>query len=103
MIFTRPDFIDSQTIKRCVDPFDFYAREQELVRIKKSGKWMEGGKCPFHNDRKSGSFYVNLQNGSYRCHSCGAKGGDIIAFTMAKYGLPFRGALEKLSKEWRVV
>lgn len=103
MISTRQNFVDSRTIKQCVDPLGFYIREQELVRTKKSGKWMEGGICPFHNDKKPGSFYVSLQSGGYQCYSCGAKGGDIIAFTMAKYGLPFREALEKLSKEWRVV
>ncbi|MCP4355736.1 MAG: hypothetical protein GY793_08945, partial [Proteobacteria bacterium] len=35
---------------------------------------------PFHADKKAGSFYINARNGAFKCHSCGAKGGSLLAF-----------------------
>ncbi len=94
---------EASSIKSRIDPYDFYLKEQTLDRFKhKSRGWAEGGLCPFHDDRSSGSFRVNLENGAYRCFSCDAKGGDIIAFTVAKYSLPFYEALKQLANEWGV-
>lgn len=95
-------FVDIQDLKRLIKPIDFYSREQRLTRLKKSGKWMEGGICPFHSDKNPGSFHIHLETGSYQCFSCGAKGGDIVTFTMSKYGLSLKETLEKLKKEWGV-
>lgn len=91
------------SIKSRIDPYDFYLKEQNLDRFKnKSRGWAEAGLCLFHDDRFSGSFRVNLENGAYRCFSCDAKGGNIIAFTMAKYRLSFYEALKQLANEWGV-
>ena len=38
------------------------------------------GLCPFHVDKRPGSFYVNTNTGAFKCHSCGAKGGSLAAF-----------------------
>ncbi len=50
--------------------------------------------------RSPGSFYINLTTGAYKCFSCGEAGGDVIAFTMAVYGLQFVEALAKLADDW---
>ena len=55
-----------------------------------------GGLCPFHEDKKFGSFFVNKDSGAYRCFSCGAKGGDIIDFHMQKNCLGFKDTLIQL-------
>lgn len=90
-------------LKDSISPNDFYLREQGLRRFsQRSGQWMEAGLCPFHNDNVVGSFRVNLQSGAYKCFSCEAKGGDILAFTKEKYGLSFPETLQQLAKEWGV-
>lgn len=99
----RYHHLEPMNIKNRIAPFDFYLKEQALDCFKtKSRGWAEAGLCPFHNDNNAGSFRVNLQNGAYKCFSCEAKGGDIIAFTQTKYGLTFREALNKLANEWGV-
>jgi DNA primase len=93
--------INSWQVKERISPYDFYLREQGLHQFgAKSGGWAVAGLCPFHADRTAGSFKVNLDLGSFICFSCGAKGSDIIAFTMAKHGLSFYEALILLAKEW---
>lgn len=92
---------EASSVKSGIDPHDFYLKEQSLDRFKnKSRGWAEAGLCPFHEDRASGSFRVNLESGAYKCFSCDAKGSNIIAFTMAKYGLSFYETLKQLAHEW---
>ena len=90
----RPDFIKEQ-----ISPRDFYEHELTNVPLIMQ-EWNEGGLCPFHADNNPGSFHVNLETGSFNCFSCGEKGGDIIAFTMALHGLKFTEALAKLAEDW---
>lgn len=93
----------AKAFKDAVDPSEFYLREQNLSRfMAHSGKWATAGICPFHDDRKAGSFKVNLETGAYKCWSCGASGGDIIAFVQKRDQLNFTEALQKLSREWGV-
>lgn len=95
--------INIASVKAGIIPYDFYLREQSLDCLKsKSRGWAECGLCPFHDDKSAGSFWINLQNGAYKCFSCDAKGGDIISFTMEKYGLSFREALTQIANEWGV-
>lgn len=96
-MFTRGN-IDE--LKRSIPPYDFYLREQDLAGFGRGSKqWVDGGLCPFHEDNKSGSFKVNLENGAYICFSCGAKGGDIIAFLMQKHNLSFSEAIRRLERQ----
>jgi hypothetical protein len=44
--------------------------------------------CCFHDD-KNPSLSINLRSGGFYCFGCGAKGGDVIAFHMLRYGMPF--------------
>jgi len=55
--------------------------------------------CPFHKDGKerNPSFSVRLDCGAFRCHACGAKGGDVIALHMQLTGARFRDAVNDLA------
>ena len=88
-------------LKRTINPIDFYTQELQEARINVRKKWAIAGLCPFHEDRRIGSFYINTETGGFICHSCGNKGGDIIAFVRMKYQLPFKEAVQKLINEWR--
>jgi DNA primase len=98
----RAKRIEAYVLKSLIPAEDFYKREGQKVRYKGNNPWKEAGTCPFHNDRKAGSFRIHSLNGSFRCFSCGAKGGDIIAYTMKKYEIPFIDAIQKLSCDWGV-
>jgi len=89
-------FYSLDHLKRSIQPYEFYLREQNHSKFKRSGKWVEAGLYPFHNDRNTGSFYFDVETGAYTCFSCGKKGGDIISFTQSKYDLSFKEALSKL-------
>jgi len=95
--------IDPLTVKRAISPRDFYQREQEKMRDPGTRRgWVDGGLCPFHVDRRPGSFKVHLERGAFVCYSCGASGGDVIAYVQQRYGLSFVEALHRLQEEWRV-
>lgn len=55
-------------------------------------------RCPFHDDRHP-SFRINTVDGGFYCPACDAKGGDIIAFHMAKFGLSFADAVIDLAAD----
>lgn len=86
-------------IKQSISPQDFYQHEFPDNIFKKHG-WNDGGLCPFHDDNQTGSFRINTQSGGFTCFSCGAKGGDIVSYTMQIYGLDFVDALQKLDSDW---
>lgn len=44
--------------------------------------------CPFHDD-STPSMSINIDEGGWSCHGCGAKGGDAFAFVMLREGVPF--------------
>ena len=52
-------------------------------------------RCPFHDD-KHASLSVNVESGRFRCHACGAKGGDVLAFHRRRHGLDFKAAAKEL-------
>ena len=95
--------IDAKFIKNSIDPIEFYQRElsrQFSPRLLTG--WVDGGLCSFHDDRRAGSFWVNLDNGAFKCFSCDASGGDIIAFRMREDGITFPAALRSLTDEYGV-
>lgn len=79
------------------DFWTFYTSEG--FRLRRSGSWVEAGKCPFHDDHQP-SFRVNLETGRARCMSCGWSG-DVVAFTMQRYHLSFVEACKHLGA-WEV-
>ena len=89
-----------QTVKFYISPVEFYRTELPVMSLPRGGGWRDGGLCPFHDDKHSGSFRVNLESGAFVCFSCGSKGGDIIAFIQQRDGLSFLEALNKLFNEW---
>lgn len=92
--------IDVDVLKAQINPISFYQQEGQTVKVACNTKWRDAGICPFHNDKKAGSFRVNAENGAFKCFSCGEKGGDVITFIMKKYGLTFVEALQKLAGDW---
>jgi DNA primase len=91
--------MNAESIKQQLNPLDFYSHELRHAKLNKSG-WNVAGICPFHADRKPGSFFVNLDTGAFKCFSCGSFGGDIISFTMAVHELDFVEALAKIANDW---
>jgi hypothetical protein len=56
--------------------------------------------CPFHKDTKP-SLNVRLDSGGFKCWSCGAHGGDVLAFHQLLHGLDFVAAAKDLGAwEW---
>jgi hypothetical protein len=74
-------------------PAEFFAGE--LGKLRKSGSGWASVLCPFHDDH-SPSLSVNLSTGAFRCHACGASGGDVLAFAMLRHGLSFKSAAQLL-------
>jgi len=64
---------------------------------KRSGDWISVC-CPIHKGgaEKKPSMSVNISRGGFICHSCGVKGGDIVALHMLITGLRFREAFADL-------
>jgi len=69
------------------------------VTVRKVGSRFRG-LCPFHQE-KTPSFYVNPDNGFYKCFGCG-KAGDAITFVRETEGLTFIEAVETLAKRFGV-
>lgn len=58
-------------------------------------------KCPFHNDHRP-SLSINLEEGWYKCFSCGAKGGGIVRFHMSRYSLTYKQTIKELEvNRWK--
>ncbi|OGV48943.1 MAG: hypothetical protein A3F46_06860 [Legionellales bacterium RIFCSPHIGHO2_12_FULL_42_9] len=66
-------------------PAAYYS--QEIPNLKIKSEWAQTH-CCFHDDSNP-SLSLNMKSGHFRCFGCGAKGGDIIAFHMLRYGLTF--------------
>jgi DNA primase len=58
--------------------------------------------CPFHKSGHEQHPSLNLHTvqGHFRCHACGAKGGDILSFYMQVTGKRFSDAAKELGA-WR--
>lgn len=89
-----------QNIKSYIPPSEFYRAELPAMPPPRGGGWRDGGLCPFHDDKHTGSFRVNHETGAFTCFSCGTKGRDIIAFIQHRDGLSFPDAVQKLTNEW---
>ena len=89
-----------QNVKAYIPPDDFYRSELPAMPPPRGGGWRDGGLCPFHLDKHTGSFRVHLETGAFTCLSCGAKGGDIIAFIQQRDGMSCLEVVQKLTDEW---
>src|SRR5437764_7490180 len=75
-------------------PQAFY--ERELGKLGRPSRGWARVRCPFHQPDRNPSFGVNLNSGGFYCFSCGAKGGDVIAFIMLRDGIAFKEAAVRL-------
>jgi len=78
-------------------PRDFY--KQECGKLSRPSRGWARARCPIHGGDNPTSFSVNLENGGFFCHSCGAKGGDVLEFLRLRYELSFPDALKRLGIE----
>lgn len=83
-------------LKQALDPLAFYQWELPGMPTPRRRGWVDGGLCPFHEDRNRGNFRVNIDNGRFCCFACGVRGADVIAFAQRRHGLPFLEALRYL-------
>lgn len=67
--------------------------EGEGLTLKGRGKWRTT-ECKFHGG--SDSMRIHLDRGAFVCMSCGAKGGDLLAYHMATHGMGFVEAAKVL-------
>lgn len=77
---------------RLPNPDRYY--EAHGLRFFGRGPW-KSALCPFHNDTRP-SLRVHSETGSFRCMTCGAHGGDVLAFHQRRYGLRFIEAARQL-------
>ena len=70
-----------------------YYEAQGLTFRERKGKWRTT-RCDFHHG--SDSMRVNVQTGAFACMSCGASGGDVLAYEMALTGADFVTAAKAL-------
>lgn len=67
----------------------------EYVTLKRSGRNYVCC-CPFHSE-KTPSFYINVEDGFYKCFGCG-ESGDVFSFIMKRENLDFIDALKFLAE-----
>ena len=68
--------------------------EAEGLRLIGRGTWRTT-RCVFHDDSRP-SLSVNINTGGFKCHACGAHGGDVLAFHRQRHGLGFKDAAQAL-------
>ena len=78
------------------NPYNYFT--EQGLKLTGGGEWKQA-LCLFHKDTKP-SLRVRLDSGSFCCMACGAKGGDVLAFHMLRYGMGFKEAAKSLGA-WR--
>jgi len=68
---------------RLPNPIDVL-HQLDIITEKANSKGYLKLRCPFHKDgnEKTPSLNLHKTTGHYRCHACGTKGTDILAFYM---------------------
>ena len=74
-----------------------YLCERGLLTQRVRGEWASV-RCPAHKGGEEAhpSLRVSLRDGHFRCHACGASGGDVLALHRLVTGLGFREAARDL-------
>lgn len=62
--------------------------------FKGKGTWQTTN-CPFHEDKRP-SLAIHMEKGAFKCFSCGAKGGDVLAFHQQLHKMSFIDACKDL-------
>lgn len=76
-------------------PPDYYARQFPGLRVSSGQHAWVTVRCCFHADTQP-SLSLHLVSGGFHCFSCGAKGGDVLAFHQKRHGLTFKAAVHAL-------
>jgi hypothetical protein len=81
-------------------PRSFYSSEFGGLPRENSKGWTSA-ECCFHQSETRGRkrnkpLRVNLREGNFKCMSCDARGGDVLAFVMLRDGVNFQRAAERL-------
>jgi DNA primase len=93
-----------ELVREFVLPHHYYFKRISPSRSKSATEsWIDGGLCPFHADKRAGSFRVNVKTGAYRCFSCGHSGGDIIDFESRYLGCSLYEAAKRIAEQWGLV
>lgn len=75
------------------DPVSYYENQGLQLKGPRMAPWRTA-ECRFHGG--SDSMRIKVATGAFRCMACEAKGGDVLAFHMAMYGLDFIQAARAL-------
>lgn len=59
--------------------------------------------CPIHQGDKQKSLVTDSETGAFKCHSCGATGGDLIKLYMLSTGCSFPDAIQVLASHAGIV
>lgn len=86
-----------EMVKARIDALHFY--ESELESVSGRGVWRRA-RCPFHSPDRHPSFAFSTETGAFKCFACGARGSDVIHFTMKRHNLSFRYALDLLARNY---
>ncbi len=78
---------------RLTDPMSYFESEGLRLTGPRNARWKTTS-CAFHGG--SDSMRVNTSTGAWVCMSCGAKGGDVLAYHMQLHGLDFVPAAQAL-------
>ncbi len=73
-------------------PTSYYCKQFPGLKIK--SEWVKAP-CCFHDDNNP-SLNINIVHGNFKCHACGIKGHDVIAFHMQRYEITFPQAVTEL-------
>lgn len=84
--------------ERLPPPESYY--HERFGTLKPNGKGWTQVRCVFHDDCNP-SLSVNVTTGAYKCFSCGAHGGDVLAFHQRLHGFSFKQAALDLGA-WEV-
>lgn len=79
---------------RLPDAVDYYTGTASLKLIGPSRSKWKTTACEFHGG--SDSMRIHVERGAFICMSCGAKGGDVLAYHMAVHGFGFVDAAKAL-------
>lgn len=79
-------------LKKLPTPVEYFAGLD--YQFKGNGTWRKTI-CPFHEDTRP-SLAIHMDKGAFKCFSCGAKGGDVLAFHRQLHNLSFVDACKDL-------
>lgn len=99
-MLNKKDFI-TEVIERVRDTIsvsEVIGSDMQLKRTGGSYKCL----CPFHNDRKIGSFIITDSKKIFKCFSCGT-GGDVIKYYSFKNGLTYVDSALKIALTYGII